>query len=136
MKALRNEKGFTLIELVLIIVILGILGAIATVQFGSLVSDANEAALDGAAGPYSTQLALTVNSLKRLPDCTEYEVQVFDRVSVSGGKVSSSVTTTCGGSPGTTDVTMVITAGSCEDIWTYDDTDGSFTRTTSTRGSC
>ena len=62
MKILRNEKGFTLIELVLIIVILGILGAVATVQFGTITRDANIASLDGAGGPYGTQLALAVNT--------------------------------------------------------------------------
>ena len=67
MKLLKNQSGFTLIELVLIIVVLGILAAVAMVQFGNIVGDAKNAALDGAVGPYSAQLALSVNTLRSLP---------------------------------------------------------------------
>jgi prepilin-type N-terminal cleavage/methylation domain-containing protein len=40
MKILKNEKGFTLIELVMIIVILGILAAIAVPKYVDLAADA------------------------------------------------------------------------------------------------
>ncbi|MBI3812684.1 MAG: type II secretion system protein, partial [Nitrospirae bacterium] len=68
MKILKNEKGFTLIELVLIIVILGILGAVATVQFGTIITDAKNSAIDGTFGQYSAQLSLAINSLKAIPN--------------------------------------------------------------------
>lgn len=45
-----NQKGFTLIELVVVIVILGILAAVAVPRFVSIQGDARRAALDGAAG--------------------------------------------------------------------------------------
>jgi MSHA pilin protein MshA len=50
MKALQNQKGFTLIELVVIIVILGILAVIAIPKFVDISAEANAAALQGVAG--------------------------------------------------------------------------------------
>lgn len=47
---MENQKGFTLIELVMVIIILGILSATALPKFIDLKSDAQRAAVDGVAG--------------------------------------------------------------------------------------
>ena len=50
LRLLREERGFTLIELVMVIVVLGILAAVAIPKFTDLRSNARESAEDGVIG--------------------------------------------------------------------------------------
>jgi prepilin-type N-terminal cleavage/methylation domain-containing protein len=47
-KMIKNEKGFTLIEIIAVIIIMGILAAVAVPKFFSMQEDAKQAALNGA----------------------------------------------------------------------------------------
>ncbi|MDB4470798.1 prepilin-type N-terminal cleavage/methylation domain-containing protein [Deltaproteobacteria bacterium] len=56
---MRNQKGFTLIELVVVIVILGILAAIAVPKFIDMQVDARISAMNGLAGSVRSAVALS-----------------------------------------------------------------------------
>ena len=56
--ASRKQKGFTLIELVMVIVILGILAAFALPRFADLGGDAREASIKGAQGAVKSASAI------------------------------------------------------------------------------
>ncbi|MEO5657263.1 MAG: type II secretion system protein [Nitrospiria bacterium] len=67
MRVIRNEKGFTLMELVLVIVVLGILSAVAIVAFGPMSTSARDGAIDGAFASYQSGLAISVGLCRGFP---------------------------------------------------------------------
>jgi len=56
---MKTQQGFTLIELVMVIVILGILAATALPKFASLQGDARTASITSAAGAVKSAMAIT-----------------------------------------------------------------------------
>ena len=54
----RSQSGFTLIELVMVIVILGVLAAMALPKYIDMKGDAQQASVDGVAGALSSAAAV------------------------------------------------------------------------------
>ncbi|MDP2282769.1 MAG: type II secretion system protein [Pseudohongiella sp.] len=58
MQAARKQQGFTIIELVVVILLLGILAATALPRFINVTDEAHDAAFDGVLGGFTTGIAL------------------------------------------------------------------------------
>ena len=76
MRNLRNNKGFTLIELMIVVVIIGILASIAVPAFGRVTRNAKEAE----SGPYLKQI-LTLQERYR----ARYSDYTLDITQLEGG---------------------------------------------------
>ncbi len=68
----QTQKGFTLIELMIVIAIIGILAAVAVPQYGQYTKRARFAEVISATSAVKTAIAVCVQEQNKLADCDEY----------------------------------------------------------------
>lgn len=110
----KAQQGFTLIELVMVIVILGVLAAVAIPKFIDLKSDASSASVNGVAGALSSGSAINYSlySARGLTGTGVVSVTSCDgaKALLQGAAYPSGGGTYLGGNNGT--ATFTATAGS------------------------
>ncbi|MHC4269229.1 MAG: prepilin-type N-terminal cleavage/methylation domain-containing protein [Planctomycetota bacterium] len=108
-KLKSEEKGFTLIELIIVIVILGIISSVAVPKFIGLSDDAKLSSARGAGGSISA--SITYLHTQWLVYGTPYAVDdVLNSVHIDGGSTVSNVGNV-----------ITFTSGGDDYVWNYTD---------------
>lgn len=97
----KQQKGFTIIELVVVIVILGILAAVAFPKFQDLSGDARLAVVDGAVAALKSAAVISFaknQGVKQSFATISGQVDADAAISFSGTCASATVTHSGGGS--------------------------------------
>jgi len=94
---LKNKRGFTLIELILIIIILGILAAVAIPRFTDIKRDAQKAVIRGVYGGALGGLQTALASYKAYPQTGSFDNSVLSVMIREGWYYSATDAAATGG---------------------------------------
>jgi MSHA pilin protein MshA len=94
---MNKQAGFTLIELVAVLVILALLGAMAVPRFSDMQDDALEAAKNGSSMAVKSAHTIAIAKLRALPNVTELAGYVGGEAGATA--VEGGIEVTIGGDP-------------------------------------
>ena len=110
---MENSKGFTLIELVVVIVILGILAAVALPRFMNATKDAHESAVRGAGGALASAVLLARSQW----EVNRSKGMATPNIDVAGFGANNVDVNASGWPVGIDDGTSIGGSSDCVDIW-------------------
>ena len=87
----KNQKGFTLIELMIVIAIIGILAAVAVPQYGQYTKRAKFADVIAQTAPFKAAVSLCIQDLNATAGCVEDTNGIPDGTGAVGNAASVNV---------------------------------------------